>query len=152
MSKIGGTLLALLLLGRPAAAEDHHLHSVTVVADSVCDGTDHYFIFPPVPKGRPGGGGRIGANQWPTGQFFIVGIEMLALTNDLGSYAVLGATAPNGDYVSPRVQGPGREAYMFPAGTAFLFPNDGHAEMHVHTMCGRGRQHLALTTFFFYRD
>lgn len=149
--KAAAALVAALAAAAPCRAEDHHLRSVTGAATSACDGTDHYFKFPPVPPGRPGGGGRVGAGRWPLGAFLIVGVEIVAITDDPNSYAVLGGTQPDGDYISRRVQGAGALDRMFPAGSAFLFPNDGRAELHLHVLCHAGRQHVALVTIFLYQ-
>lgn len=126
------------------------LYSFTGYAIVTPDGTDHYYTFPIKPNGTPGAGGLIGAGVWPTGAFYIQGVEILAQTTDPTAYAVLGATPPNGDYISRRSLGPGSFERMFPEGKAFLFPNDGAAELHLHAMCAPGKTLIPFVTVFHY--
>ena len=141
--------LVLLLLAPLWAA---HAQSNTIALKSfgyqslvvLCDGKDQSLPVDPNRNWKMAPGFALpGAGKFPEGSFYLRHVAIShAIQGDTGglSYAVIGHSGPNGDWVSPMVVGTGHAEISFDADAAPLFTAGEFFDLHA-SCAAAGRWH-----------
>lgn len=109
-----------------------------------CDGKDQLLPFDPARNWKMAPGFALpAAGKFPVGNFYLRRVAIThAIAGDTGglSYAVIGHSGPNGDWVSPPIVGTGHAEMSFDADAAPLFTAGEYFDL--HTSCApAGRWH-----------
>jgi hypothetical protein len=140
-------VLPILAVFSPALAETKTIplksfgyRSLTVP----CDGKDQLLPFDLKRDWKMAPGfAAPGAGKFPEGNFYLRRVSIShAIEGDTGgsSYAVIGHSGPNGDWVSPMVVGTGHAELSFDADTAPLFTVGEYFDLHA-SCAPAGRWH-----------
>jgi hypothetical protein len=125
-----------------------------------CDGTDQLLRFGKNQEWKMAPGFAVpGAGEFPEGNFYLrhvaISHEILGDTGGL-SYAVIGHSGPNGDWVSPMVVGTGQAEISFGADAAPLFTAGEYFDLHASCAPagrwhwpGRHPMHWASASFWY---
>ena len=90
-----------------------------------------------------------GAGEFPSGNFYLRKVSLshsIEGEAGLGSYAVVGHSGPNGDWVSPMIVGTGHAEISFDPDAAPLFTSGEYFDL--HTSCASGR-HWGSASFWY---
>jgi hypothetical protein len=90
-----------------------------------------------------------GAGKFPSGSFYLRRVSVTHSIDGIpggGSYAVIGHSGPNGDWVSPMIVGTGQAGISYDADAAPLFTPDEYFDL--HTNCAHG-SHWASASFWY---
>jgi hypothetical protein len=137
-------VLASLL---PAHAENNNVSLKSFGYMSLtlpCDGKDQLLAFDPNHNWKMAPGfAAPGAGKFPDGNFYLRRVAIShAIQGDTGgsSYAVIGHSGPNGDWVSPMIVGTGNAQISFDADAAPLFSAGEYFDLHA-SCAPAGRWH-----------
>lgn len=129
--------LALLLTSLLCTAAP--MLSVGFMSASVtCNNVDQLVVFNSgtfIPPSTPGAG------PWPAGNFSIRYVCISHYVNGVtaNAYAVVGHSGPNGDWISPMIQGSTQQCIVYPYETPVQFTVGEYLD--VHTSCQTGSNH-----------
>ena len=135
----------------PAYAETIPLKSFSYQSLVVsCDGKDQLLPFNTKGDWKMAPGFAVpGAGEFPDGKFYL---RQVSITHSIGgqagdgSYAVVGHSGPNGDWVSPMIVGSGQAEISYPQDAAPLFTPGEYFDL--HTNCARGN-HWGSASFWY---